>query len=372
VRDQTGFIRRTLAAQGREVTCSTGDHGAATRPTRDRFSARRPGVHRPADTRELIQLAVPLSQRRLIPHHPPPLLLKIIRPVAGEPRAFGFHLVDARLHSVQHGAHRAGDRRYLPVVPVSPRDHRPGRGHRGDPVRRTVHPGVGAGERLNEHVTGRPFPSVRGRHEVLREALEVIRLLWQGGYQSYEGKHLQLEDARIFDLPETLPLIAVAASGLPSIAIAAESGDGLFATEPDADLVQSYRSAGSAASTGPCYGEVPLAWAPDADIAAQAVLETTRWALTGWKVMMSELPNPANSPRPTRRGHHDRDHRRHQGLVRVWPGCGPPPGGGPAVRRRWLDHLVLQNAGPDPDGFISFFTDELSKPLRALTPGRAA
>jgi hypothetical protein len=213
--------------------------------------------------------------------------------VAGEPRAFGFHLVDARLHSVQHGAHRAGDRRYLPVVPVSPRDHRPGRGHRGDPVRRTVHPGVGAGERLNEHVTGRPFPSVRGRHEVLREALEVIRLLWQGGYQSYEGKHLQLEDARIFDLPETLPLIAVAASGLPSIAIAAESGDGLFATEPDADLVQSYRSAGSAASTGPCYGEVSLAWAPDADIAAQAVLETTRWALTGWKVM-SELPNPAN------------------------------------------------------------------------------
>ena len=57
------------------------------------------------------------------------------------------------------------------------------------------------------------FPSVRGRHERLREALEIIRLLWQGGYQSYEGKHLQLEDARVFDLPDTLPVIAVAASG---------------------------------------------------------------------------------------------------------------------------------------------------------------
>src|SRR5512135_2908936 len=62
--------------------------------------------------------------------------------------------------------------------------------------------GVGAGERLNEHVVGREFPGVRRRHDVLREALEIIRLLWQGGYRSYQGKHLQLEDARVFDLPD--------------------------------------------------------------------------------------------------------------------------------------------------------------------------
>lgn len=62
--------------------------------------------------------------------------------------------------------------------------------------------GVGSGERLNEHVVGRGFPdSVRTRHEMLREALEIIRLLWSGGYRSYEGKHLRLEDARVFDLP---------------------------------------------------------------------------------------------------------------------------------------------------------------------------
>jgi G6PDH family F420-dependent oxidoreductase len=46
--------------------------------------------------------------------------------------------------------------------------------------------GVGSGERLNEHVVGRGFPAVRVRHEMLREALEIIRLLWQGGYQSYD------------------------------------------------------------------------------------------------------------------------------------------------------------------------------------------
>ena len=40
--------------------------------------------------------------------------------------------------------------------------------------------GVGAGERLNEHVVGRGWPAVRARHEMLRESLEIIRLLWSG------------------------------------------------------------------------------------------------------------------------------------------------------------------------------------------------
>jgi alkanesulfonate monooxygenase SsuD/methylene tetrahydromethanopterin reductase-like flavin-dependent oxidoreductase (luciferase family) len=47
--------------------------------------------------------------------------------------------------------------------------------------------GVGAGERLNEHVVGLGFPGERVRHERFREALEIIRLLWRGGYRSYEA-----------------------------------------------------------------------------------------------------------------------------------------------------------------------------------------
>jgi G6PDH family F420-dependent oxidoreductase len=93
--------------------------------------------------------------------------------------------------------------------------------------------GVGAGERLNEHVTGLGFPARRAKHERLRESLEIIRLLWQGGYPSYDGRHLKLEDARVFDLPAELPVIVVAASGPASAKIAAELGDGLFAVQPE-------------------------------------------------------------------------------------------------------------------------------------------
>lgn len=220
--------------------------------------------------------------------------------------------------------------------------------------------GVGSGERLSEHIVGREFPGVHKRQAVFREALEIIKLLWQGGYQNYDGRFLQLEDARVFDLPDQLPVMAVAAGGPAAARIGAEIGDGLFATEPRSDITQAYASAGG---HGPKYCEVPLAWAPDEDTAAQAVLETTRWALTGWKVM-SELPNPVNFAAATTtvklediKGQFacGPDAQKHLDQAQSFVDAG-------------FDHLVLQNAGPDPDGFMEFFANELADPLRKLTP----
>lgn len=220
--------------------------------------------------------------------------------------------------------------------------------------------GLGAGEKLNEHVIGGEFPSVRRRHEVLREALQIIRLLWQGGYQSYEGKHLRLDDARVFDLPDALPVIAVAAGGPAAAKIAAELGDGLFGTGPERSLMEAYRSAGG---DGPRYGEVPLAWAPDEETAAKAVLETTRWALTGWKVM-SELPNPANFAAATTTVTAED--------IKKQFACGPDPARHLENIQKFADagydHLVLMNAGPDPDGFIDFYRRQLAGPLSKLSP----
>jgi G6PDH family F420-dependent oxidoreductase len=220
--------------------------------------------------------------------------------------------------------------------------------------------GAGAGERLNEHVTGEGFPGRRVRHERFREALEIIRLLWQGGYRSYEGKHLRLEDAQVFDLPEQLPVIAVAASGPASARIAAELGDGLFAVDPDGTLVDTWHELGG---HGPAYAELPLAWAPDEDSAVQAVLEKSSFALGGWK-LMAELPNPVNFEAFTGQVSPDQ--------VREGFACGPDVKRHLAVAQQFadagFDHLVTMNAGPDPDGFMDFFTRELAAPLRALTP----
>ena len=204
------------------------------------------------------------------------------------------------------------------------------------------------------------FPDLRKRHARFREALEIIRLLWQGGYRSYDGRYLALEDARVFDLPDELPVIAVAVSGSTSARIAAELGDGLFATEPKGDVVATWRRLGG---TGPTYAEIPLAWAPDAETAAKAVLEKSRWALTGWKVM-AELPNPVNFAGASATVTLDD--------VQQQFACGPDLQRHLAVAQPFVDagfdHIVTQNAGPDPDGFLDFFTRELAAPLRALTP----
>lgn len=220
--------------------------------------------------------------------------------------------------------------------------------------------GVGSGEQLNEHVVGQGWPPVATRHEMFRESLEIIRLLWSGGYHSYEGKHLTLEDARVFDLPDTPPRIAVAIGGPFSARLAAELGDGIFATEPRSDLTEAYEKAGG---NGPRYGEVPLSWAPDEAEAARSARELFRFGLTGWKVQ-AELPNPVNFEAATAFITEDD--------MREVFGCGPDASRHLAVAQQFVDagfdHLALINAGPDPEGFFDFFERELSEPVRRLEP----
>jgi G6PDH family F420-dependent oxidoreductase len=218
--------------------------------------------------------------------------------------------------------------------------------------------GLGAGERLNEHVVGRGWPAVATRHEMLREAIDIIRLLWSGGYHSYDGKHLRLEDARVFDLPAEPPKIAVAAGGRQAARLAGELGDALVATEPRADLISAYQQAGG---NGPLYAEVPLSWATSESEAAESARRLFRFGVTGWKVQ-SELPNPVNFDAATELI--TADHMREQF------GCGPEVKRHVEVAKQFAaagyNQLALINAGPDMDGFFDFFQTDLGPALREL------
>lgn len=221
--------------------------------------------------------------------------------------------------------------------------------------------GLGTGERLNEHIVGQGWPALPVRREMLAESIAIIRLLWSGGYRSYRGQHLNLETARVFDLPEELPGIIVAAGGPRAARLAAEHGDGLFSVESTPAVMEAYRAAGG---DGPRYVEVPLAWAPDADAAAQSAHRLFRFGDGGWKVTV-ELPNPANFAAATKSVPVD--------AMREAFACGPDVETHLAMIRRFAeagyDHLALINAGPDPDGFLDFFARELSAPLRAMASG---
>src|SRR3954453_9851269 len=89
--------------------------------------------------------------------------------------------------------------------------------------------GVGSGEALNEHILGDAWPQADVRLEMLEEAVEVIRGLWEGGQHSHYGVHYAVENARIYTLPETPPDILVSGFGPKAVDLAARIGDGYVA-----------------------------------------------------------------------------------------------------------------------------------------------
>jgi len=121
--------------------------------------------------------------------------------------------------------------------------------------------GVGAGENLNEHVVGGGWPPVDVRHDMLEEAVQIIRDLWRGEEISRHGQHFEVQNARLFDVPERPPPLAIAASGPASCRLAGAHGDALIAVEPNAELPAAFDAAGG--NGKPRYGQQPMSYDPD-------------------------------------------------------------------------------------------------------------
>jgi coenzyme F420-dependent glucose-6-phosphate dehydrogenase len=130
--------------------------------------------------------------------------------------------------------------------------------------------GVGTGENLNEHVLGDRWPRPDERLDMLAEAIDVLRALFGGGYETYRGAHYTVEQLRLYDAPGESPPIVVAAAAENAARLAAEKGDGTMNTSPDAAVLQTYRDAGG---DGPRYGKVTGCFAPDRATAKQIALK---------------------------------------------------------------------------------------------------
>jgi G6PDH family F420-dependent oxidoreductase len=147
--------------------------------------------------------------------------------------------------------------------------------------------GLGAGENLNEHVIGRGWPPANVRHEMLGEAVHIIRALFGGEYVNFVGRHFRVDSAKLWDLADTPPRIGLAVSGPQSAELAGSSADAMIAVEPDADLGTLFDHAGG--SGKPRIGQVPICWDPSRDAAIDRAHDQFRWFGDGWKVN-AELP----------------------------------------------------------------------------------
>ena len=216
--------------------------------------------------------------------------------------------------------------------------------------------GVGTGEALNEHVVGVRWPPPAVRREMLEEAVAVIRELLTGTTVEHRGAHYEVDNARVFDPPETAVPIVVSGFGAEAAELAGRIGDGYWGNAPERDLLAAFERAGG---SGPRYAQLNLCWNESADAARQIVLET--WPNSAVPGQLSQdLPTWTHFEQATQIVTED-------DATQSVP-CGPDVAGHlrQSVQQyvdAGYDHLYFHQIGPDQDGFFRYWERELRDAL---------
>jgi G6PDH family F420-dependent oxidoreductase len=212
--------------------------------------------------------------------------------------------------------------------------------------------GVGSGEALNEHILGDRWPEAEERLEMLEEAVEVIRMLWQRGTHSHRGRHYRVENARVYDLPQMPPPIVVSGFGRRSVELAARIGDGYCTVGPDAEAVDLFRSKSQHANPV-VQGGLKVCWGDDEAQARKLVWRL--WPNEGLPGELAQiLPTPAHFEQAAQLVTED--------LLTDVP-CGPDVDKHveaiEAYAEAGFDELYVNQVGPDQEAFFTAYRDEV-------------
>jgi coenzyme F420-dependent glucose-6-phosphate dehydrogenase len=212
--------------------------------------------------------------------------------------------------------------------------------------------GVGTGENLNEHVLGAKWPAADERLEMLEEAVEVMRLLWEGGYQTHRGRHYTVENLRIFDLPEEPIEIAVAAMQPTAAELAGRIGDALVNVAPKKEIVEKFEEGGGKGK--PRYGKVTVCWAASREEARKIAFEAWPNALVEGSASQ-ELPLASDFQELVQ----GREPEELEGTLTL----GPDPDEYLEQLREYeqagYTHAYIHQLGRDQEGFLRFAREEL-------------
>ncbi len=216
--------------------------------------------------------------------------------------------------------------------------------------------GVGTGEALNEHILGGPWPSLDVRLEMLEEAVELMRELWTGEVVTTQGKHYQVDHARIYNLPETPPEIFVSGFGPKATDLAARIGDGYISTAPDDELVKRFKEASGGK---PAQAGAKVAFAETAEEGWEHAYRL--WPNAGLPGELAQvLPTPEHFQQATELVTLEmtrdsvvagNDPEPHLEQIQSYADAG-------------YDDLYLANMGPHFEEMIAFYGDQILPKLR--------
>jgi G6PDH family F420-dependent oxidoreductase len=212
--------------------------------------------------------------------------------------------------------------------------------------------GVGTGEALNEHILGERWPTAGERLEMLEEAVQVMRELWDGGVVTHFGKHYTVEQAQVYTLPAEPPKVYMSAFGPKALDLAARIADGFISTMPEAEHVETFRKQGG--GDKPAQGGFKACYAPTE---AEAVDIAHRlWGTSGVPGELAQvLPTPQHFEQAGQLVPKEATAKAHA--------CGPDP-----ARQRELldkyeqagfDEVYVANIGPNYRELIDLYGREL-------------
>jgi G6PDH family F420-dependent oxidoreductase len=217
--------------------------------------------------------------------------------------------------------------------------------------------GVGSGEALNEHILGDRWPGADERLEMLEEAVEVIRTLWQGGVQGHRGRHYRVDHCRVYDLPDSPPPIVVSGFGRKSVELAARIGDGYCTMGPDADSVELFRS--RAENGKLVQGGLKVCWGQDEARARKTVHRL-------WP--NEALPGELAQILPTPEHFEQACELVTEEMVAAKVPCGPDVERHVEAIKQYadagFDELYVNQIGPDQDAFFAAYRDHVLPRVR--------
>ncbi|WP_332701269.1 glucose-6-phosphate dehydrogenase (coenzyme-F420) [Devosia sp.] len=237
--------------------------------------------------------------------------------------------------------------------------------------------GVGTGESLNEvPSTGMVWPELKERSARLREAVTLIRRLWSEERVSFDGEFYKTQNATIYDRPDKMVPIYLAAGGPLNAKYAGRAGDGFICTSGKGaelyvdqllpNVAVGRAESGRAELPFERMIEVKVSFDPDHE---RALNDTRGWAalsLTAEEkhsiedaAEMERLAAQLPIERIAKRWIVSSDPDEHVAAIKTYMDYG-------------FDHLVFHAPGEDQSRFIALYAREILPRLRALAPATSA
>ena len=160
--------------------------------------------------------------------------------------------------------------------------------------------GLGAGEALNEHVIGGPWPEIGIRSSMMFESIEIINKLFTGKVVKHKGEHFTLESARLYTIPpedQRVP-VYVATAGPINAKKTGKFADGIITVGAADEKIQMLwdkyeegaKEAGKDVTTSPKLLQIHVSWArTDEEAVANAM---TEWPNGGMPFPKQDIKNP--------------------------------------------------------------------------------